>query len=83
MEPKEIAMKTFVLCKLAPGKEQKAVSAIRAIEGVAEVYMVFGGWDMILSAEADTMDKLSNMIVSRVRAIDGVSATETLVTTNL
>ncbi|HXT00829.1 MAG TPA: Lrp/AsnC ligand binding domain-containing protein [Elusimicrobiota bacterium] len=76
-------MKTFVLCKLTPGKEQKSVSEIRAIEGVTEVYMVFGGWDMILSAEADTMDKLSNMIVSRVRAVDGVAATETLVTTNL
>jgi DNA-binding Lrp family transcriptional regulator len=76
-------MKTFVLCKLTPGKEQNAVTAIRSIDGVTEVYMVFGGWDMILAAEADTMDKLSNMIVSRVRGVDGVSATETLVTTNL
>ena len=76
-------MKTFVLCKLTPGKEQSAVSAIRAIDGVTEVYMTFGGWDMILSAEADTVDKLSNLIVSRVRAVPGVSATETLVTTNL
>ena len=76
-------MKTFVLCKLTPGKEQKAVTSIRAIEGVTEVYMVFGGWDMILAAEADTVDKLSNLIVSRVRAVDGVAATETLVTTNL
>ena len=45
--------------------------------------MVFGGWDMILAAEADTVDKLSSLIVSRVRAVDGVAATETLVTTNL
>ena len=76
-------MKTFVLCKLTPGREQKTVSEIRAIEGVTDVYMVFGGWDMILTAEADTVDKLSNVIVSRVRAVDGVAATETLVTTNL
>lgn len=76
-------MKTFVLCKLAPGKEQTAVRAIRAIEGVTEVYMVFGGWDVVLAAESDTVDKLSNLIVSRVRSVDGVTATETLVTTNL
>ena len=76
-------MKTFVLCKLSPGKEQTAVRTIRALEGVTEVYMVFGGWDMILAAESDTVDKLSNLIVSRIRAVDGVSATETLVTTNL
>ena len=76
-------MKTFVLCKLTPGKESTAVSAIRAIDGVTEVYMTFGGWDMILAAEADTVDKLSNLIVSRVRSVPGVAATETLVTTNL
>jgi DNA-binding Lrp family transcriptional regulator len=76
-------MKTFVLCKLTPGKEQSAVGTIRAIEGVTEVYMVFGGWDMILSAEADTIDKLSGLIVSKVRSVDGVAATETLVTTSL
>lgn len=76
-------MKTFVLCKLTPGKEQKAVAAIRAMEGVTEVYVVFGGWDLILTAEADTVDKLSALIASRVRAVDGVAATETLVTTGL
>lgn len=76
-------MKTFVLCKLTPGKEQTAVRAIRAIEGVTEVYMVFGGWDMILAAESDTVDKLSTLIVGRIRAVDGVAATETLVTTSL
>lgn len=76
-------MKTFVLCKLTPGKEQAAVRTIRSLEGVTEVYMVFGGWDMILAAESDTVDKLSNLIVARIRAVDGVAATETLVTTNL
>lgn len=76
-------MKTFVLCKLTPGKEQSAVGAIRAIDGVTEVYMVFGGWDLILAAEADTVDKLSRLIVGKVRSVDGVSATETLVTTSL
>ena len=76
-------MKAFVLCKLAPSKEQKTVAAIRAIEGVTDVYLVFGGWDLILGAEADTIDKLSHLVVARVRGIDGVDGTETLVTTNL
>ena len=76
-------MKTFVLAKFTPGKEQKALQTIRAIEGVTEVYMVFGSWDVVLVAEADTMDKLCNLIISRVRGVDGVSGTETLVTTSL
>lgn len=76
-------MKTFVLCKLTPGKEQKALQVIRSIEGVVDVYMVFGSWDVVLVAEADTIDKLCGLIVSRVRGVDGVAGTETLVTTNL
>ena len=76
-------MRAFVLCKLGPGKEQKAVQKIRGIEGVTEVFLTFGGWDVILSAEAETIDKLCGLIVSQVRAVDGVAATETLVTTNL
>lgn len=76
-------MKAFVLCKLSAGQEQETISRIRAIEGVTDVYLVFGGWDAILSAEADTVDKLSNLIVSQVRHTPGVSATETLVTTGI
>lgn len=76
-------MKAFVLCKLVPGKEHKAMQKMRSIEGVTEVFLTFGGWDAILSAEADTVDKLSGLIVSQVRAVDGVSGSETLVTTNL
>ena len=76
-------MKAFVLCKLTPGKEQKAIQKIRAIAGVDEVFVTFGGWDIILSAQADTIDKLSGFIVSQVRCVDGVAGTETLVTTNL
>lgn len=76
-------MKTFVLAKLSPGKEQKALQTIRSVEGVTEVYMVFGSWDVVLVCEADTIDKLCGLIVSQVRGVDGVAGTETLVTTNL
>lgn len=76
-------MIAFVLCKLVAGLEQKAVQQIKNVRGVKEVYMTFGGWDAILTAEADTVDKLSNLVVREVRGIHGVQATETLVTTNL
>jgi DNA-binding Lrp family transcriptional regulator len=45
--------------------------------------LTFGAWDAILVAEADTMDKLSGLIIREVRGIHGVQTTETLVTTNL
>jgi len=76
-------MVAFILCKLVAGLEQKAIGQIKNIRGVKDVYLTFGAWDAILVAEADTMDKLSGLIVREIRAIHGVQTTETLVTTNL
>ena len=76
-------MKAFVLCKLIAGLEQKAVNQIRTVKGVTDVFPTFGSWDAVLTAEADTIDKLSGLIVREIRGIHGVQTTETLVTTNL
>jgi len=76
-------MVAFVLCKLVAGLEQKALGQIRNVHGVKDVYLTFGHWDAILTAEADTIDKLSGLIVREVRGIHGVQTTETLVTTSL
>ncbi|MBP7795414.1 MAG: Lrp/AsnC ligand binding domain-containing protein [Elusimicrobiales bacterium] len=75
-------MISFVLCKLTAGLEQKAISQIKTIRGIKDVYITFGGWDAIIIAEADTMDKLSNLILREIRSTHGVQSTETLVTTN-
>ena len=76
-------MKAFVLCKLTAGLEQKAIAQVKTIKGVNDVFLTFGHWDAILTAEADTIDKLSGLIVREVRGIHGVQTTETLVTTNI
>lgn len=76
-------MVAFVLIKLAAGLEQKVLGQIRQVKGIKEVFLTFGGWDAILMAEADTLDKLSGLVVREVRAIHGVQTTETLVTTSV
>ena len=76
-------MVAFVLCKLTAGLEQKALGQIRSIHGIKDVYLTFGSWDAILTAEAETVDKLSALVVREIRGIHGVQSTETLVTTNL
>ncbi len=76
-------MVAFVLCKLIAGLEQKAIQQIKNIRGINDFYLTFGGWDDILVAESDTIDKLSALLVREIRGIHGVQSTETLVTTNL
>ncbi len=75
--------KAHVLVRLTPGLEASAVGQIRTIPGVVDIIMVFGRWDAIVQAEAKTLPALSRLVVSQIRGIQGVQATETLVTAEL
>jgi len=72
-------VKGYLLIKLVPGLESNALSQIRAIPGVADLNLVFGGWDAIAIAEAKSLFELSRIIVSEVRSVQGVQDTVTLV----
>ena len=72
-------LKGYLLVKLVPGLEAGALSQIRATPGIQEVNLVFGHWDAVAIAEADTLFKLGKIIVGDVRGIQGVQDTETLI----
>ena len=72
-------VKAFVLIRLSPGLEEAALQAVRAIPGVEEIVLVFGGWDAVVTAEAKNLNALSRLVIGQVRGIQGVQATETLV----
>ena len=71
-------MKGYILIKLVPGLEPDALSQIRAIPGVLEVNLVFGQWDAIAVAEAQSLFQLAKILVGEVRGIQGVQDTTTL-----
>ena len=76
-------IKGYLLIKLVPGLEPDALSQIRATNGVKEVNLVFGQWDVIAIAEAKTLFELSKIIVGEVRGIQGVQDTTTLLEAEL
>jgi len=69
----------YILLNLLPGFETNALSQIRIVPGVKEVTLVFGHWDTIVTAEADSLSELSRMVIGQIRGIQGVQATETLI----
>jgi DNA-binding Lrp family transcriptional regulator len=74
-------MVAFIMCKLEAGQERDALSRLREIAHVKDVYLTFGGWDIIVIAEASTFEKLSGLILEEIRSIKGIHSTETLVST--
>ena len=76
-------IKGYILLRLVPGLETDALSQIRSVPGVADLTLVFGGWDAIVHAEAKTLSALTRLVVGQIRGIHGVQATETLVAAEL
>lgn len=71
----------LVLVKLSAGKEKQTIEKIVEVKGVSHVSAVFGRWDLVVDIEAADLPTMTSVIVGRIRAIPGVSSTETLVTT--
>ena len=48
------------------------------IEEIAELYPLFGEYDLIAKVEADTFEAIGEVVVAKIRSIKGVKATKTL-----
>ena len=68
--------KAFVMIDVHPGREAEAQEAVRKMSGVQFVYQVTGGHDMVAFLDAEPYEELA-VIVSRIRKLDGVRATDT------
>ena len=67
-----------VLIRCEPQKEAQVLDALRQLEGLAYVHSLFGRYDMVALVRALDLHAASE-VVGRIRAIEGVSYTETLV----
>ena len=69
----------FVLINADLGTEEELVKELKKIEEVIEVYVVYGVYDIIAKIQADTMDKVKDMITWRIRRLDKVRSTLTMI----
>jgi len=67
-----------VLIRCEPQKEAQVADALRKLEGLSYVHQLFGRYDMVALVRALDLHAASE-VVGRIRAIDGVTYTETLV----
>jgi DNA-binding Lrp family transcriptional regulator len=76
----EIIMPTaFVLINTEIGSEADVLKELKKVEGVDEAFAVYGVYDIIARVKADTMDKLKETVTWRVRRLDKVRSTLTMI----
>lgn len=71
--------KAFVLINAEIGSESSVLKELRKIEGVEEASMVYGVYDIIAKVSAKTMDELKDIITWRIRRLDKVRSTLTMI----
>jgi DNA-binding Lrp family transcriptional regulator len=69
----------FVLINADLGAEEDLVKQLKEIEFVDEVYVVYGVYDIVAKVKADTMDKVKETITWKVRRLDRVRSTLTMI----
>ncbi|MGC8997812.1 MAG: Lrp/AsnC ligand binding domain-containing protein [Candidatus Bathyarchaeia archaeon] len=71
--------KAFVLINTEIGSEADVLKDLRKIEGVEEAHSVYGVYDIIAKVSAETMDKLKEIVTWRIRRLDKVRSTLTMI----
>jgi DNA-binding Lrp family transcriptional regulator len=78
-----VAVSAYVLIQPEVGKAAYVASHVREIAGVIASDDVTGPYDVIVRAEASSVDELGRMIVSRLQMIEGITRTLTCPVVNL
>ncbi len=69
----------FVLINADLGAEEDLVKQLKDIPNVEEVYVVYGVYDIVAKVKSDTMDKVKETITWKVRRLDRVRSTLTMI----
>ena len=72
-----LAVSAYVLVQTEVGKAAQVAAEVANIDGVVSAEDVTGPYDVIVRAEAGSVDELGKMVVSRVQLIDGITRTLT------
>jgi DNA-binding Lrp family transcriptional regulator len=78
-----MSVQAYVLIQTEVGKAATVVELIRVISGVSVAEDVTGPYDVIVKAEAPTMDELGRLVVAKIQSVPGITRTLTCPVVNL
>ncbi len=72
-----MAVGGYVLIQTEVGRAASVARAVAEMPGVVSSEGVTGPYDVIVRAEADTVDELGQMVVGRIQMVPGITRTVT------
>ena len=69
----------FILIMSKTVTERSVIRELSKLEEVVDVSVVYGDYDIIAKIESETLEGLNSVILDKIRALDEVSNTSTLI----
>lgn len=68
----------YILAVARTGREYDVAEELSKLEGVKEVTITYGTWDIVIKVEVKGMSELDKLVTT-IRRIEGILRTETLI----
>lgn len=72
-----MTVQAYILIQTEVGKAASVAARIGELSGVTQAEDVTGPYDVIVRAEAATMDELGELVVKQVQSVEGITRTLT------
>ena len=68
----------YILINCELGSEESIIQQLKALDSVVEVHGTFGAYDILAKIESDTVDVLREIITWKIRKVERIRSTLTL-----
>jgi DNA-binding Lrp family transcriptional regulator len=72
-------MMAYVLINTEIGSESEVLEALKEIKNVKEAHAVYGVYDIVAKVEAESMNKLKEIVTWKVRRLNKVRSSLTMI----
>ena len=78
-----MSVQAYILVQTEVGKSDEVAQAINVISGVMNAEHVTGPYDVIVRAEAKSIDDLAKIVLTNIQKVSGITRTLTCPIVNL
>ncbi|PVX24402.1 MAG: AsnC family transcriptional regulator [Candidatus Bathyarchaeum sp.] len=68
----------YVLINTEPKHMENVVATLEKLDSVVEIFPLYGVYDVVAKIQAETMEKLKDIVTWKVRSLDEVRSTITM-----
>ncbi len=68
----------FVLILAMPAREHEVYNELLKVREIIELHPLFGEYDLMAKIEAKNLEELTQIILNKIRKVEGVADTKTL-----